>query len=370
MSSFHGEKIHLSIFGSSHSPSIGMNLEGIPANLSIDYDELCRFLARRAPGRNDISTSRMEPDLPVFVNGIESGITTGEIITSQIQNKDVRSADYDNLKNCPRPGHADFTAHVKYDGKLDMAGGGPFSGRMTAPLCIAGGLCKQWLSQVGVQITAHISAIGNIAIDSNLVNPVVPDIRMIPSDFPVIDPVKSEEMKSEIRKAKEDGDSVGGIIQCIVTGLPIGLGDCMFGGMESRIASIIFGIPAVKGISFGSGFYGSTLRGSVNNDPFCVVDSKIKTQTNRSGGILGGITNGMPLMFDVAVKPTPSIAKPQASVFLDSLIQTELGIKGRHDPCIVPRAVPVVEAAAAIALLDAWLDYFGGISNGSNQIER
>lgn len=370
MSSYHGEKIRLSIFGSSHGPAIGMTLEGIPAGLGINYEDLYSFLKRRAPGNNEFSTSRKEPDIPEFLDGIESGYTTGSAITAQIQNTDIKPADYENLRNCPRPGHADYTAFVKFGGTLNMAGGGPFSGRLTAPLCIAGGLCKQWLNNSGIRIAAHICRIGNISIDPDLISTTNPDLDAIPTDFPVVDPVQAERMKHEIQNAKNDGDSVGGIIQCIVTGLPIGLGDAMFDGMESRIAQIVFGVPAVKGISFGSGFSGVSLRGSVNNDAYSLSNGRIVTETNHAGGILGGITNGMPLIFDVAIKPTPSIAKPQRSINLDTMTQTTLKIKGRHDPCIVLRAVPVIEAAAAIAIFDAWLSYIGGTNDGFNRNQK
>ena len=365
MSSYHGENIHLSIFGSSHDPAIGMTLEGVPSGFPIDFEYLYSFLKRRAPGINTFSSTRKEPDHPEFIVGIKNGRTTGSAITAQIQNQDVKSSDYVDLKYCPRPGHADFTAFVKYGGKLNMSGGGPFSGRLTAPLCVAGGLCKQWLGLNGIHIAAHIYKIGKVSINTDLISAIQPNLNEIPVDFPVIDPVQGERMKLEIQNAKEDGDSVGGVIQCITTGLPIGLGDAMFDGMESRIAQMIFGIPAVKGISFGSGFSGTSFRGSINNDAYCLVDGQITTQTNHAGGILGGITNGMPLIFDVAVKPTPSIAKPQQSINLATMTETEIKIKGRHDPCIVPRAVPVVEAAAAIAIFDAWLSYIGGNNDGS-----
>lgn len=355
MSSTYGENIKLSIFGQSHGPAIGMTLDGVPAGLPVDMQQLQSFLNRRAPGQNDFSTPRREEDAPEFLAGIVDGYTCGAPIAAVIHNKNTRSGDYANLKDCPRPGHADYTAQIKYGGYQDVAGGGHFSGRLTAPLCIAGGLCKQWLENKGIKIAAHISVIAGIADDPVYLDWVNPDLSMIGTEFPVINPEAGAKMREEIAKAKADGDSVGGIIECIITGLPAGIGDPMFGGMESRIAQIVYGIPAVKGVDFGSGFSGSYLRGSQNNDAYTIKDGEVRAVTNNAGGILGGITNGMPLVFQAAIKPTPSIAKPQNSVSLSGMKNRELVVKGRHDPCIVPRAVPVVEAAAAIAVFDAIL---------------
>lgn len=355
MSSIYGENLKLSIFGQSHGAAIGMTLDGIPAGLPIDDAELQNFLSRRAPGANEYATTRKESDRPEFLSGIVDGFTCGAPITAIIRNSNTRSSDYDNLKDCPRPGHADYTAHVKYSGYQDVSGGGHFSGRLTAPLCIAGGLCKQWLANKGVRIGAHISAIAGITDEPVFLDWTQPDLDSIRDDFPVLNPVAGENMRQAIAEAKADGDSVGGLVECIVTGLPAGLGDPMFSGMESRIAKIVFGIPAVKGLDFGTGFMGAYLRGSQNNDAFTVNNGKISTVTNHSGGILGGITNGMPLIFQVAIKPTPSIAKLQQSVSLERMELQDLIVNGRHDPCIVPRAVPVIEAAAAIAVFDAML---------------
>lgn len=353
MSSTYGENLKLSIFGQSHGPAIGMTMDGIPAGLAVDMNKLQAFLNRRAPGQHDYATPRREADLPEFLSGIVDGYTCGAPIAAIIANKNTRSGDYSDLKDCPRPGHADFTAQVKYGGYQDVAGGGHFSGRLTAPLCIAGGLCIQWLEARGIHIFAHIQSIGNIQ-DSRF-DPVEPQTNTVQKDFPVIDAARGEQMKDAIQDARADHDSMGGVIECAVTGLPAGLGDPMFGGMESRLAQIIYGIPAVKGLSFGSGFAGSAMRGSQNNDAYAVKNDKIVTVTNNCGGILGGITTGMPLIFTVAMKPTPSIAATQQSVSLSAMTEKTLQIKGRHDPCIVPRAVPVVEAAAAIAIFDAIL---------------
>ena len=350
MSSTYGENLKLSIFGQSHGPAIGMTLDSIPAGLPVDLDALQAFLNRRAPGQNDWSTPRREEDQPEFLAGLLDGYTCGAPIAAVIHNNNTRSGDYANLKDCPRPGHADYTAQVKYGGFQDSAGGGHFSGRLTAPLCIAGGLCKQWLEEMGIRIGAHILSIAGQSDDN--FDPVQPHLNAVNADFPVISAKAGEKMRQAISDARAEGDSVGGIIECAVTGLPTGLGEPMFGGMESRIAQIAYGIPAVKGVEFGAGFGVADLRGSENNDDYAVCDGRIITLTNHAGGILGGITNGMPLIFRVAVKPTPSISKAQQSVSLNKGENTELVVKGRHDPCIVPRAVPVVEAAAAIAIFD------------------
>ena len=350
MSSTYGENLKLSIFGQSHGAAIGMTLDGIPAGLPVDTDALQIFLNRRAPGQNDWSTPRKEADRPEFLSGILDGFTCGAPIAAAIYNKNTRSGDYANLEDCPRPGHADYTAQVKYGGFQDAAGGGHFSGRLTAPLCIAGGLCKQWLEGMGIQIFAHISAIAGIP--DTPFDPLAPDRDSIQPEFPVINQDAGARMRAVISAAKGDGDSVGGIVECAVTGLPAGVGEPMFGGVESRIAQIVYGVPAVKGVEFGAGFAAAKLRGSQNNDDYVMIDGQIRTATNNAGGILGGITTGMPLIFRAALKPTPSISRPQQSVSLSSGEMQELVIKGRHDPCIVPRAVPVIEAAAAIAIFD------------------
>ena len=355
MSSTYGEMIRLSIFGESHGAAIGMTLDGVPAGLPVDLDKLQEFLNRRAPGQNDWSTPRKEADRPEFLSGILNGFTTGAPIAAIIRNTNTRSGDYDNLKNCPRPGHADYTAQMKYGGFQDAAGGGHFSGRLTAPLCIAGGLCKQWLENEDVRIGAHIFGIHDIGDDKfDFLNP---QIDQIDPEFPVLNKKSGKKMRWLITEAYEDGDSLGGLIQCAVIGLPAGLGEPMFGGMESRISQIVYGIPAVKAVWFGDGIGALLMKGSEFNDDYCVQDGTIRTTTNHNGGILGGISNGMPLIFSTAIKPTPSISKPQQTVNLETGEVTTIQIKGRHDPCIVPRAVPVVEAAAAIAIFDAWLEY-------------
>ena len=354
MSSTYGENLKLSIFGQSHGAAIGMTLDGIPAGLPVDLEALQAFLNRRAPGQNDYSTPRREEDRPEFLSGVLDGHTCGAPLAAIIRNTNTRSGDYSNLKDCPRPGHADYTAQVKYGGCQDAAGGGHFSGRLTAPLCIAGGLCKQWLEARGIRIGAHIAAIAGVRdVPFDSMNP---QLDAVDTRFPVLDAQAGAGMREAVSAARMDLDSVGGIIECAVTGLPVGLGEPMFGGVEGRIAQIVYGIPAVKGVEFGIGFEAANLRGSENNDPFRMEHGKVVTATNHCGGILGGITNGMPLLFRAAIKPTPSISQVQQSVSLSLGENRELVVKGRHDPCIVPRAVPVVEAAAAIALFDLILE--------------
>ncbi len=354
MASYLGEHIHVSVFGQSHSPAIGVVVDGLPAGERVDMEELGRFLKRRAPGQNATSTPRKEADLPQFLSGLVDDVTCGAPLAALIENTNTRSQDYAQLRDKPRPGHADFTAQVKYGGFQDVAGGGHFSGRLTAPLCIAGGICLQILKRRGIEVAAHIASIAGEA--DRPFDPMGESVETLDAlkraPFPVLDEKAGERMRKVILQAKEEGDSVGGVIECLVTGVPAGLGEPMFGGMENRLAAALFGIPAVKGVEFGAGFGVATMRGSENNDPFTVKDGKVVTETNHAGGILGGITNGMPLVFRLAVKPTPSIAKQQQTVSLSKKQVEELVVTGRHDPCIVPRAVPVVEAVTALVLTD------------------
>ncbi len=345
-STFIGQKLRLSIFGQSHSEAIGMTLDGLPAGIEIDPDELQRFLNRRAPGQNDWSTPRKEEDRPDFLCGLKDGFTCGAPLTAVIHNNNTRPKDYSQLKITPRPGHADYTAEVKYRGFQDYSGGGHFSGRLTAPLCIAGGIVRQELRRHNIAVDARIAAIAGIRDESAF------EASVADKAFPVVDDEIGEQMRAAIQNAREDGDSVGGVIECVVRGLPVGIGEPMFDGVENQIARLVFAVPAVKGIEFGAGFEAAKLRGSENNDPFLVKDGRIETAANHAGGILGGITNGMPLVFRAAVKPTPSISRAQQSVNLTTMEPQELRITGRHDPCIVPRAVPVIEAAAALAVYD------------------
>ena len=354
MASYLGEHIHVSVFGQSHSPAIGVVVDGLPAGERVDMEELGRFLKRRAPGQNATSTPRKEADRPQFLSGLVDDVTCGAPLAALIENTNTRSQDYAQLRDKPRPGHADFTAQVKYGGFQDVAGGGHFSGRLTAPLCIAGGICLQMLRRRGIEVVAHIVSVAGEA--DRPFDPMGETVETMDAlkraPFPVLDEKAGERMRKVILQAKEEGDSVGGIVECLVTGVPAGLGEPMFGGMENRLAAALFGIPAVKGVEFGAGFGVATMWGSENNDPFTVKDGKVVTETNHAGGILGGITNGMPLVFRLAFKPTPSIAREQQTVSMSKKQVEELVVTGRHDPCIVPRAVPVVEAVTALVLSD------------------
>ncbi len=352
--SFYGEKIKLTVFGESHGEAIGAVLAGVPAGYKIDMDKALAQMARRAPGRDKTATPRLEKDFPEVKSGILNGVTTGAPIACVIENTNTKSKDYSGLLETPRPSHSDYAAFVKYGGHNDIRGGGHFSGRLTAPIVFAGAVLRQILEQKGIKIAAHIASIAGI--EDERFNPVEIDDELINrlnnSVFALIDTSKEEEMRSAVEAARKDLDSVGGIVECAVTGMPAGIGGPLFDGLEGAISKAVFGIPAVKGIEFGAGFKSAELKGSENNDGFFCKDGKVFTETNNSGGILGGISSGMPIIFRAAVKPTPSIAKPQRTVDLKTGENTTLEIKGRHDPCIVPRAVPVVEAAAAIAIFD------------------
>ena len=351
MSCNFGNNIKITIFGQSHSEAIGVVIDGLPAGYKIDTEKVASFMKRRAPGQNDLSTPRKEADEVKIISGVVDNVTCGAPLCAIIENTNTHSGDYDKLKFIPRPAHSDFAAWVKHEGFNDIRGGGNFSGRMTAPLCFAGAVCMQILEEKGIKIGAHISSIGKIKDEK--FNPVAVDFGNVQTkSFPVIDENKGEIMKKMIYDAKENGDSVGGTIECAIVGVSAGIGDPIFDGIENRISSAVFGIPAIKGIEFGSGFKGSELFGSENNDVFICENGDIRTATNNHGGILGGISSGMPIVFRVAVKPTPSIAKKQQSVNVESLEKEELVIGGRHDPCIVPRAVPCIEAAAAIVIAD------------------
>lgn len=355
MSSWKGESLHLSVYGHSHGPSIGMTMTGVPAGYAVNMEKLQAFLKRRAPGNDPLSTSRKEPDLPQFQSGLVNGETTGSTISVEIYNTNTNSGEYTDLANCPRPGHADYTAKIKYGMDYDTAGGGHFSGRLTAPICVAGGMCLQWLNEMGIYITGHISSIGGIEDVPYSLDATNPKTELVNPDFPVMDSKRCEQMREQIRIAKADGDSIGGVIECVVTGLPAGIGGPLFDGLEGKLSQALFGIPAIKGVEFGAGFHAANLRGSENNDAYTILDGKVQTLSNHAGGILGGITTGMPLTFRLGIKPTPSIAKPQQTVNLRTMQNTQITINGRHDPCIVPRAVPVVEAVTALVLFDTLL---------------
>lgn len=354
MSSTFGDRIKISVFGESHGKGIGVVIDGLPAGERIDLEKVYAQMARRAPGRDKTATPRRESDIPKILSGMLGDTLTGAPLCAVIENTNTRSSDYGNLLTTPRPGHSDYTAFVKYRGSNDISGGGHFSGRITAPIVFAGAVCRQILEKKGIKIAAHIQSIGgvnddkfdSVNVDENLVD------RLNKSAFALINPDVEQAMRDEVERARLALDSVGGVVECAVTGIKAGFGDPMFDGAEGVIAKAVFAIPAVKGVEFGAGFESAKMRGSQNNDPFTIKDGKIVTETNNCGGILGGITDGMPVIFRAAIKPTPSIAQKQRTVDLQRKENVELEIKGRHDPCIVPRAVPVVEAAAAIAVIN------------------
>ena len=351
MSNTLGSKFRVTIFGQSHSPMIGAVIEGVPAGVVPDMDFISAFMARRAPG-GALSTARKEADAPRIVSGLnEKGATCGAPLCALIENRDARSRDYDALRDVPRPGHADYTAAVKYSGHNDIRGGGQFSGRLTAPLCFAGALALQLLKERGVAVRARVHSVAGIPdAPVDLARPPMDGLCAEP--LPCVDPEAARRMAEAIETARADGDSVGGVVECFATGVPAGLGEPMFDGVENRLARALFGIPAVRGVEFGLGFAAATLRGSAHNDPFRVTEGRVVTESNRHGGALGGITSGMPVAVRVAFKPTPSIALEQPSVSLSWRENAPLTIQGRHDPCVVPRAVPVVEATVACVLLD------------------
>ena len=351
MSNTLGERCRLTIFGQSHAPTIGGVIEGLPAGIAPDMAFISAFMARRAPG-GALSTARREADAVEIVAGLnEWGRTCGAPLAFIIRNSDQHSRDYSNLRDVPRPGHADYTAAVKFGGENDIRGGGQFSGRLTAPLCFAGALAIQLLKECGIRIKARVRSVAGI--QDGPMDLAKPDIdSIIDGPLPCVDAHAAGRMTEAIEAARAEGDSVGGVVECFALGLPAGLGEPMFDGVENRLAKALFGIPAVRGVEFGLGFEAAKLRGSQHNDAFYMEDDRVATATNRHGGVLGGITSGMPVVVRVAFKPTPSIARPQRSVSLSRHTDSELLIHGRHDPCVVPRAVPVVEAAVAWTVYD------------------
>lgn len=360
MSSTIGNNIKISIWGQSHSKAVGVTIDGLPVGREINMELLQKFMNRRAPGRNKYSTKRKEADKPIILSGMLDGKTCGAPLCAMIENTNTISGDYDNIRDHPRPGHADFTAQKKYKGFQDVSGGGHFSGRLTAPMCIAGGIAKQILEDQGIKVFARILQIGDVRdadLSAEFANLDQNDMAMrlenvTREDFPTLNQNVAKKMQDTILKAANEGDSVGGIIECVITNMPAGIGEPIFDGIEGELAKAIFGVPAVKGLEFGAGFKVAEMRGSENNDEFVIENGMIKTETNNHGGILGGISSGMEIVFRVAIKPTPSIAMTQNSISIKNKVEEELEIKGRHDPCIVLRAVPVIEAVAAFTLLD------------------
>ena len=354
MSTF-GDKIKITVFGASHAKEIGVNIEGLPKGFELDFDSILKQMERRAPGRSHVATPRKEPDFPIITDGAIDNVTTGDTLKMVIKNTNQHSKDYSSLKVCPRPGHADYTAFVKYKGELDMSGGGPFSGRMMAPVVFAGEICRQILNEkYGIDIVSHISEIAGVKDTSFAETEITPELynKLKADSMPTISDSAKTQMISAIEDAMKDKDSVGGIVECAITGMPKGVGGPIFDGVESVISSAMFSIPACKGVEFGLGFESARIRGSQNNDEFTFANGEVVTKTNNCGGILGGITNGMPITFRVAFKPTPSINKVQNTVNLQTKENTTIEIVGRHDPCIVTRTAPIVEAMAAIAIIN------------------
>lgn len=361
MSSMWGKNIKLSIFGESHGKAIGVVIDGLPSGIELDFEDINKEMKRRAPGRNKISTSRKEGDSFEILSGYFNGRTTGTPLSSVIYNTNQRSRDYESMKSIMRPGHADYTGYIRYLGFNDYRGGGHFSGRLTAPLVFAGAIAKQILAKKNIFVAGHIKSIGAIEdkpFDGVNIEPSLLK-KLTDKEFCVIDDVKGREMKEYILKVKEEMDSVGGIIEAAIVNLPQGLGSPLFDSVESKLSHILFSIPAVKGVEFGAGFDITKVKGSEANDELYIKEGKIAAYSNNNGGILGGITNAMPVILRTAIKPTPSIGKLQRTIDIEKGIETEIQVEGRHDPCIVPRAVPVIEAACAIALVDLMMEKGG-----------
>ncbi len=356
MSSVWGRHFIIDIFGESHGPKIGAVLHGVPSGTVIDFPKLRAFLDRRKPGSEAWSTKRKEADDFEIVSGYYYGHATGTPLCVLFYNTNMHSGDYDNRPN--RPGHADYTGHVRYGGFNDPRGGGHFSGRLTAPLVFAGAVAAQILEQKGIYAATHVRRIANVEDAAfNKINvPRELADNLAAMRLPLLDDSKAAQMEQRIKEAASEGDSVGGIVECAVCGLPAGLGSPMFGAAESVISSLLMAVPAVKGVSFGEGFGFAGMRGSEANDPYTLNDGQITTATNHNGGVLGGITNGNPLVFEAVVKPTASIFKPQQTVNLQTMEEETLTLKGRHDACIVPRAAVAIEAAAYVAVLDLMME--------------
>lgn len=344
-----------SIFGESHGPAIGVVLEQVPPGLVLDREAISKEMARRAPGKSPLSTARKEADIPEILSGVFEGKTTGTPLCAIIHNSDHHSKDYAKTRFLARPSHGDYTGFVRYQGCNDYRGGGHFSGRLTAPLVFAGAVAKQLLAQRGITVGAHISQVGTVKDTSFAATELTPTLFQTLSEkaFPTVDDQAGAAMQAEILQAREELDSIGGAIQCAVLGLPVGVGSPDLGcNVEGVLAQHLFAVPAVKGLSFGAGFDFAAMRGSQANDPFYMENGQVKTRTNHSGGVNGGISNGMPVLFQVAIRPTPSIGREQNTINFSTMEDAKLTIQGRHDPCIVHRAVPVIEAAAALAICE------------------
>ena len=354
LSGIWGRNLKVSISGESHGTGIGITIDGLPSGFEIDLDKVNFEMGRRAPGKSPLSTARKEGDNVEILSGFFEGKTTGTPLCGIIRNKDNRSRDYGKLRDLMRPGHADYTGNVRYNGFNDYRGGGHFSGRITAPIVFAGAICKQILEKEGIKITSHVKSIGKVEdinfnsleIEEEIMN------NLLNMELPVLDKSVEEKMREEILNAKSEGDSVGGIIECAITGIKAGVGSPFFYSIESVISHLLFSVPAVKGVEFGEGFNITKLRGSEANDSMYYDGDQVKTRTNNNGGIIGGISNGMPIIFRAGIKPTASIIKKQETINIKTKENEELVIEGRHDPCIVQRAIPVIECIAAIGILD------------------
>lgn len=354
MSSTWGTNVKLSLFGESHGKAIGINIDGLPSGIELDLDSIRFEMDRRSPGKNRLTTSRSEDDEVEILSGYFNNRTTGTPLCVMIKNSDAHSRDYERTKDLARPGHGDYTGNIKYNGYNDYRGGGHFSARITAPLVFAGAIAKQILRRKNIFIGSHIQSIGSVSDTSFLDNDIHPSLfeNLKEKTIPTLNPLKAKEMEEEILKAKEEGDSIGGSVEVGVLNPPAGLGNPFFDSVESRLSHMIFSIPGVKGIEFGAGFDMGKMKGSEANDQFYYEDGQVNTFSNNNGGILGGITNGMPIIFSVALKPTPSIPKPQRTINMKTKENVEIKVGGRHDPCIVIRGVPVLEAATALVMLD------------------
>ncbi len=349
-----GKEFVMTCFGESHGRCVGAIIDGCPAGLPLTEEDIQKDLDKRLPPKREIVSARREKDIVEILSGTFNGFTTGAPICALVWNKEVISGDYDSIKDRPRPGHADYPARIKYQGLNDHRGGGRFSGRITVAFVIAGAIAKKLLELFGMEVLAYATEIGNVGLSTI---PSLEDIRenTYMNAVRCPDPEKAEKMEETILTAKKDGDSVGGIVECIALNVPVGVGEPIFDSLDADIAKMLFDMPAVKGVEFGAGFKAAKLKGSENNDPYVMRGGEIETLTNNAGGILGGLSSGMPIVVRVAVKPTPSVSKEQKTVDLSTMEETGIRIKGRHDPCVVPKAVPVVEALVAVVLVDQLL---------------
>lgn len=349
-----GENLKITIFGSSHQEYMGVVMDNVKIGFEIDMEELDNFMQRRAPGKSRFTTKRKESDKAIFISGVRGNKIVSKTITALIKNKDYKLKDYENLNDIPRPSHADYTSFIKYGKDLDMNGSGPFSGRLTAPFCLAGGIAKQILEDRGIKISSRIRNIGGIEDTKlNLANPPIDKLSNISiKEIPVIDKSKEEEIKKLLENVRSKGDSIGGICQVFGTNVPAGLGSPSFDSFEGRIANLSYGISGLRAVSFGRGIDSINMRGSNHNDQFKIENGEVKTITNNSGGVVGGITNGMPVVFDLIFKPTASISLLQKSFSIKENKEKNLVIKGRHDPCFALRTLPIGESILALTVLD------------------